>query len=505
MSLPTRCKKTAAPSTSGERGDSPSVTRLTKQSGLEEVTDTRIAISDCIDRDIACIQCIVNIAESPIAASSNVVDKSRNFVVVCDQKAAAYNPGCSRCVALKSFCRKGSDCGSFTDVYHETTTKLTILQVPEVAKAQADTLYANYRQFHNGSCDGSQKQILYSAVHDWLRVAYEHDISEGIQQGLNQVFPSPEQAYEAKDKVIESVRLCLNFAGLDETNHNSIIAIHGLNGTSLSAWVAWKKDGDPSSGDVHWLRDPDMLPSRIPTARIFTYDWNSKYDNSAAEEKLLGHADDLLRSLTMERAQDGINRPILFVASCFGGLLLAKALHRASEVKSRYQDILKLTVGVAFLGTPFQGGHPGAVTAAQMRIAVAMEMGFESSSKLVKYLEAEGNDELDELVQSFCEMVNKPGSKFPIVCFYERHTMDFTAMIRDLSPEAKEHLKQDSKGLLTSERSACLAGHDRIGLPVRHNMLIKYSGPHNRVFKTVSYQLECMVEQAAETLERKSQ
>ncbi|KAI0103226.1 ankyrin repeat-containing domain protein [Nemania sp. FL0031] len=451
MFLLNRRKRIAAPSTSSERGPSPSATRPTKRPRLEGAVDIRLAIGDCIDRDIACIQCNAVIAESPIAVSSNAVDKSRNFIVLLTTPdARVVSP--SRTFAAR--------------------------KVPEVAKAQANALYANYRQFHNCSHDedrvgirlalsfhiynlnlSAQKRRLNKAVHDWLSVAYDHDITTGIQQGLNQVFPSPEQDSGTKDKTID---------------------------TSLSAWVAWKRDGDPNSGDVHWLRDPDMLPSRIPTARNFTYDWNSKYDNNAAEEKLLGHADDLLRSLSMERAGDGKNRPILFVASCFGGLLLAKALHRASGLNSKYQDILKSTVGAAFLGTPFQGGHPGVVTAAQMRIAVAMEMGFEASSQLVKYLEAKGNDELDELVQTFCEMVNKPESRFPIICFYERHTMDFTAMMRDLSPEAKEELKKDSKGRLTSERSACLVG------------------PHNRVFLDVSYQLKTMMQQAAETLEKKN-
>jgi hypothetical protein len=67
-------------------------------------------------------------------------------------------------------------------------------------------------------------------------------------------------------------------------------------------WEAWKIDGDPSSGTVHWLKDQFMLPSKIPNSRIFTYDWNANYDKDAATEGLLGHADSFLRKVHMQRS-----------------------------------------------------------------------------------------------------------------------------------------------------------------------------------------------------------
>lgn len=70
---------------------------------------------------------------------------------------------------------------------------------------------------------------------------------------------------------------------------------------SPKAWIAWKKDGDPDSGDVHWLRDPEMLPEIIPNSRVFTYDWNANIDEGAANNSLLGHADQLLRRLHIRR------------------------------------------------------------------------------------------------------------------------------------------------------------------------------------------------------------
>ncbi|PHH91521.1 hypothetical protein CDD83_124 [Cordyceps sp. RAO-2017] len=101
--------------------------------------------------------------------------------------------------------------------------------------------------------------------------------------GLNQVFP------DESDGFVDTA--------LD------IIAIHGLDTQSPRAWVAWKKDGDPDSGHVHWLQDRDMLPSVIPNARIFTYDWNANIDNDAAADFLFGHADALLDRLLIRRSK----------------------------------------------------------------------------------------------------------------------------------------------------------------------------------------------------------
>jgi len=64
-----------------------------------------------------------------------------------------------------------------------------------------------------------------------------------------------------------------------------------------------------------------MLAAAVPQARIFTYDWNANYFKDAPVHTLLGHADNLLSLLTESRRSE---RPIIFVASCFGGLILVE-------------------------------------------------------------------------------------------------------------------------------------------------------------------------------------
>jgi hypothetical protein len=73
---------------------------------------------------------------------------------------------------------------------------------------------------------------------------------------------------------------------------------------------------------VNWLSDRDMLPEALPKARIFTYDWDANCFADAPVQTLLGHADTLLGLIAEGRGSR--TRPIIFVASCFGGLILAE-------------------------------------------------------------------------------------------------------------------------------------------------------------------------------------
>lgn len=73
---------------------------------------------------------------------------------------------------------------------------------------------------------------------------------------------------------------------------------------------------------MYWLRDKDMLPAAVPEARIYTYDWDSDFIHDAPVQHMLGLADNLLGLLSGRPEAE--SRPIIFVASCFGGLIVAE-------------------------------------------------------------------------------------------------------------------------------------------------------------------------------------
>ncbi|KAH0494732.1 hypothetical protein TgHK011_008323 [Trichoderma gracile] len=139
-----------------------------------------------------------------------------------------------------------------------------------------------------------------------------------------------------------------------------IIAIHGLDMKSPDTWTWRSKDGDKP--DVNWLSDPDMLPARLKRVRIFTCDWPADLlqDSSSVSWTIGEVARRLLAGIVDMRlplAVDAKNRdrPILFIASCLGGIVLMKALVMADRPESDYYGIRKATRGIAILSTPFRG------------------------------------------------------------------------------------------------------------------------------------------------------
>ncbi|KAF7524554.1 hypothetical protein G7054_g11381 [Neopestalotiopsis clavispora] len=298
--------------------------------------------------------------------------------------------------------------------------------------------------------------------------------------GLRQVYPDPEE--DDSDKNID------------------IIAIHGLETQPRRRWSTWEQDGDPSSGEVHWLKDAHMLPQKIPNARIFTYDWNTNIERDAATDGLLAFADGFLEALHIEKFEDSKKRPILFVASSFGGLLLIRALHRASERESKYHHILQSTAGVIFLGTPFQGSDETFRTAAQQRAIVAAMTNKQGSDDLVSYLQQD--HKIDELVQVFLETAKQPQFSFPITCFYETLESNFQGLRWKLPPDLASKLEKDS-GVLVDRHSATLPGEKALPLNVRHSMLCKFATPTDQAFQSVSFHLWNLVRNAREVLNKK--
>jgi hypothetical protein len=81
----------------------------------------------------------------------------------------------------------------------------------------------------------------------------------------------------------------------------SVIVLHGLAARSPKTFIAWKVDGDENSGDVNWLSDSNMLPAKMPEARILTYDWNADYDKDASSDIFAGHARSMLDRIYVNR------------------------------------------------------------------------------------------------------------------------------------------------------------------------------------------------------------
>lgn len=207
-----------------------------------------------------------------------------------------------------------------------------------------------------------------------------------------------------------------------------------------------------------------MLPNVMPQARIWVYDYNSNYSNNAQHIDILGLGTTFLEILLGAQDRDVGKRPLIFIGSCFGGIVIAQvrrgiyrskvlagcflltiamqALERASRDETKYAYLLKSTIGVIFLGTPLRGTPTASV--AQWVALIRGFMGKETSDILLQSLKNESGN-LDTLVHDFSKLAIKLGKEhaFQLRCFYEtRASQIANAISRNISrvfpiPEVK--------------------------------------------------------------------
>ncbi|RKL04917.1 hypothetical protein BFJ70_g17166 [Fusarium oxysporum] len=248
---------------------------------------------------------------------------------------------------------------------------------------------------------------------------------------------------------------------------------------------------------VNWLADEDMLPATVPEARIFTYDWNANYFQDAPVQTLLSHADTLLAHIAETR--DVKSRPIIFIASCFGGLVLIEAINRAGQEGSPYRHVLLSTVGIVFLATPFNGAD--ASREARWQVVVGGIMGEDTSDELIKDLERK-HDLVHRRVQKFTEIANADAIRLHLYCFFETKK---TEILRRVFPSnwARRFSTRFTHKILVTESSACLLGFPSLPLDVTHSGMNKFDGPGNSRYKLVKDQIRRMANDAWTALNRR--
>ncbi|RBR17952.1 hypothetical protein FVER53590_00256 [Fusarium verticillioides] len=326
--------------------------------------------------------------------------------------------------------------------------------------------------------------------------------SEKRNLGVIQVYPDSKNTTATKEKEID------------------IFVLHGLDARSDKTFVAWRVDGEKGSGDVHWLSDEHMLPSQMPQARILTYDWNANYDKTASKETMRAHADTLLEDIHKNRAEFNRSQvPIIFIASCFGGVLLSAALVGALELQHPQfelrRGIFDSCIGIVFLGTPFRGSWDFGTQVALQRIEAARRASPEEkvqySMELVQYLKRGTDDNpspLDDLMHRFDASMENAKFKIPRAELYETLPAQFAGPLSRLSPEEVNKLTEIDKhgeGIVVSHTSAVHSGGDGSAQPMRHNMLHKFNSPDNPAFQSLCLRLKQFAEDAERTIESRDQ
>ncbi|CAH0057089.1 unnamed protein product [Clonostachys solani] len=313
-----------------------------------------------------------------------------------------------------------------------------------------------------------------------------------------------------------------------------IIAIHGL-GTTHASYI-WKQSSEAEPKGTNWLQDPEMLPAAIPNSRIFTYEWNSGFDQNAAMKNMAEHADELLRQLyklrtaTESTGPDGETRPIIFIAACFGGLLLLKAFSQAvaEDYQSPYSLIPLQTAGAIFMGTPFSGSHAILYETCNLRMRIGEHLGKDTSQYLVSLLKSDSR-ELEEIVQDFRQLNSRPEFGFPVCCVYETRDADYSTsmgkvrknlqrkmrerrgwrfgqhdrVLDKLWMELQDTMESDLSMMVVNCQSATLPEHEKLALDVKHGNLIRFPGADDPSFRKIVDLVKKMAGQASEVLRRK--
>ncbi|KAI6765424.1 hypothetical protein HG530_006494 [Fusarium avenaceum] len=105
-----------------------------------------------------------------------------------------------------------------------------------------------------------------------------------------------------------------------------IIAVHGLGSNVDRTWT-WRginKTQEP----VNWLKDADMLQSKIPNARILAFNYDSTWLSDAPRTRVELCGEDLVHSLHRLRPES--DRPTVFIGHSFGGLVIQDVVEESS-------------------------------------------------------------------------------------------------------------------------------------------------------------------------------
>ncbi|KAI1179015.1 hypothetical protein F4777DRAFT_535283 [Nemania sp. FL0916] len=264
------------------------------------------------------------------------------------------------------------------------------------------------------------------------------------------------------------------------TDTVDIFAIHGLDTKSPDTWI-WKDNPrDPKSPGVNWLADKSMLPSRLERCRIFMCDWPAElFESTKFAERTFEELARLLLDSILAHHRQG--QPIVFIASCLGGVILMKTLDMATD---KYLPIKTDTRGIIFLTTPFQG-------TAFEKVAKWAEPGLRAwaagrGRRVTKRLDLakQPNLELLELVRRFTEF--RRGGNCEISIFYEKGLTDLYRRVSVMPSgfnSAKEPLVDEMSGTLQ-----CVP--HPLSLNRNHVQMNKFPSPDDQDYNRVAHSIE---------------
>ncbi|KAF8518285.1 hypothetical protein BU17DRAFT_91152 [Hysterangium stoloniferum] len=272
----------------------------------------------------------------------------------------------------------------------------------------------------------------------------------------------------ARDRTDSGLGIKVLVEGISPTL--DIIAIHGLDGHREDSWTA--------ENGILWLRD--LLPRRLPHARIATYGYHASTGSQSnkIDETLYGHAENFISRLaSLRNNTTTTKRPIIFLAHSLGGIILKFALIHANQCNKYHlpyhEEIMLYTTGILFFGTPHQGAAV-ALSASQM-LRVLLPVDENTSHKLLRSLAT--NSEVLEMQLS---QYNGISALFNTKFLYEAYQTD-------LHDGTSSFMVPKSAAIVPGARNA-----EPIVLNKNHTDMIKFYSAEDDDFNMVVSLLQTM-------------
>ncbi|KAI0097461.1 armadillo-type protein [Nemania sp. FL0031] len=256
-----------------------------------------------------------------------------------------------------------------------------------------------------------------------------------------------------------------------KTKPIDFFAIHGLDTESPKTWT-WKKNpNDSKDKGVNWLVHRDMLPKSAGPCRVFTCDWPAKlFETVESEEDTFEELAILLLEAILDHLIE--QRPIFFIASCLGGIILMKALSMANDqYHPQYHFIKSNTGAIIFLSTPFRGTafHTIAKWAEPGLKVWAKSQGCRVTRRLD--FAKESNSELTKLVGQFTQVLKT--ENYELSTFYEKKPTDLRRKIPFVS------CLLPSKPMILVNQSSATLDWDNAPIPLDRNHARMNKFPHH--------------------------
>ncbi|KAK4119363.1 TPR-like protein [Parathielavia appendiculata] len=231
-----------------------------------------------------------------------------------------------------------------------------------------------------------------------------------------------------------------------------IVFVHGLTGDREKTWTA-------SDASEPWPKA--LLPSELPAARVLTFGYDAyvtDWRGIVSQNRIANHAWDLLTSLASYREKDDT---ALFTSR--------------QRTEPHLHNVLRLTRGIAFLGTPHHGS--GLARWAEL-LSRSIGIIKQTNTQIVEVLKRD-SEVLARIQDGFHTMVlarGREGQSIEISCFFEQ-------------------LPLPGIGQVVPQDSAILPGYIPIGIRGNHMDMTKFASADDPGFQAVCGELRRWVKQ----------